>query len=61
MRNVVAFDDFVGKMEKAFMLNTANNFKIPFKLEIYKDIFGTMGKFEYALNVRYCILASLSS
>lgn len=25
-RNVVIFDDFVGKMEKTFMLNTRNNF-----------------------------------
>ena len=56
-RNVVDFDDFGGKMEKAFKLNLANKFKILFKLEIYKAMIGTMGKFDHVLNLRYCVVS----
>lgn len=44
MRNIVVFHDFVGKIEKAFMLNTANNCYIPFKLGFYKNIIETIGE-----------------
>lgn len=43
MRNVVVFDDFVGKIEKAFIW-IANNIYIAFEFKVYKNIIGTTGK-----------------
>lgn len=61
MRNIVVFHDFVGKIEKAFMLNTANNCHIPLNWDFIRLLLRQLGKLENVLNIRYCIVSSLSS